>query len=195
LGIFSFLFGKRSRHPPHESGWVVSSNGNPTREYLGQRITVFDADHGFKFCIADPVDGDDPYYSERYDSLEAAKYEAMAYMDGGPSTHQTTKAKREDQSLAVSRDIVSDKRRMLAEISSSLSQENVDLKSLRATERKLVTGVKGLQAARTVIFVSGRDIIEIESVDDLIAVFSRQLTALEVRIAEVKTTPRKRTAK
>lgn len=79
------------------AGWRTSSGGNQTRLYKGSRITVFESDGGWKYCIADPDDRTPPYFSDPYSSQEAATHEAMVFMDGGESRYQTKRESRQQK--------------------------------------------------------------------------------------------------
>lgn len=106
-------------------GWSTSTNGNPTRIYRGSRVTVFPSDGGWKFCIADPDDDDDPYFSDPYSTLEAAKHEAIALIDGTGSKFST---KREERSGKL-RD----------EAESLVSKEAERLRKLEASVRRALS--------------------------------------------------------
>lgn len=68
--------------------WSLSLNGNPTIIRRGHRITVFPGDGGWKYCIAKLEKDDDPFYSEAYETEPAAKYEALADIEGRESRYK-----------------------------------------------------------------------------------------------------------
>ena len=78
--------------------WKASENSNPTMVVDGTRITVFASDDGWKYCIADEGDDSAPYFSDPYETAEAAKYEALAHFDGSPSRHRPATEKRIERS-------------------------------------------------------------------------------------------------
>ena len=89
------------------AAWRTSMTGNKTRIYKGSRVTVFESDGGWKYCIADPHDRDPPYFSDPYPSQEAAIHEAMAAMDGARSKYLTKRETREQSLLCAADEIVS----------------------------------------------------------------------------------------
>ncbi len=97
LGFFRRLFGgTEAATPPQERSdkpnWTVSARGNQTAIAGDSRITVFQDGDFWKYCItrADDDDDSEPYYSGRYQTKDAAQYEAQVYLFGGQSRHQTT---------------------------------------------------------------------------------------------------------
>lgn len=128
--------------------WQLSEHGNAMRLYHGKRLTVFERDGGWKFCIADADEDDDPYFSDPYETEDAAKYEVMALLDGRPSEHKTMR-----EAYAESRDAQMVER--LAEcstsvtnlfglISETINAPDVNITKLRPLEQKLITVQKTL---------------------------------------------------
>ena len=98
MSFLKWLFGKSSTRDgdarSSAEGWVISENGNPTMVDGQIRITVFPQDRGWKFCIADVDDRDDPYFSDVYSTEVAAKEEALAHLRGEPPFHEPLSASR-----------------------------------------------------------------------------------------------------
>lgn len=81
-------------------GWTVSSNGNQTLAINGLRVTVFERDGGWKFCVAISEEDEDPYFSDRYASEQEAKDCALAYISGRPAPHRSKKEHNEAVQIA-----------------------------------------------------------------------------------------------
>lgn len=80
--------------------WAVSENGNDTALFRGSRVTVFPDYTVWKFCVSDEGEDSDPYFSESYATKEAARFEAIAMVEGRPSQHPTTRETRTESLLA-----------------------------------------------------------------------------------------------
>lgn len=80
LLVIAIFFRRRA-----EGQWRTSSRGNATTIISGHRVTVFQSDGGWKYCIADPADGEAPYYSEVFETEDTARQEAVAHANGDPS--------------------------------------------------------------------------------------------------------------
>lgn len=93
MGFLDWIFGKATQGNAgrQQESWTSSERGNAMMLVGDQRITVFeDSGRGWKFCIADATgDEPNPYYSDRYDTENAAKYEALAHYKGLPSRYQS----------------------------------------------------------------------------------------------------------
>lgn len=63
-------------------GWERSTRGNLTTIYRGRRVTIFQLDGLWKFCVSDPEDVARPYYSETFPTEHQAREAAMAFADG-----------------------------------------------------------------------------------------------------------------
>lgn len=74
--------------------WAASEKGNDTAVVGGTRITIFPDYTVWKFCLADEGSDAEPYFSESYASKEAARFEAVAMVEGRPSHYLTTRETR-----------------------------------------------------------------------------------------------------
>jgi hypothetical protein len=99
MGLLDWLFPKASRSDGDIRWWLRSEAGNPTRIYRNRRLTVFEQDGGWKFCDAQEGRDGEPYFSGVYDSVEAAKYEAIARVRGQPSRYKTRSQKARERRL------------------------------------------------------------------------------------------------
>ncbi len=92
MGIFDWLFGEQNFHR-EQSGthdpWSVSENGNAMIIINSVRITVFQNNSGWKYCIAKIHSHKEPYFSELYASEQAARDEALAKFHDQPSRHES----------------------------------------------------------------------------------------------------------
>lgn len=88
MGILSWLFG--GGQGSGKIKWHKSENGNPTGIHEGFRVTVFPSDGGWKYVLA-RADRDEaePFFSEPYETVEAAKHEALADLEGAASRFQS----------------------------------------------------------------------------------------------------------
>ena len=176
MTFFKWLFGRSTskdetaRSPGNR--WVVSENGNPMLIEGAIRITVFPQDRGWKFCIADVDDREEPYFSESLSSAGDAKEEALAHLRGEPSIYDPLSAayaeNRRDRWEAHIRD-----RALLIEEIQRLLTENPDLgiTALRKPEARVASHLKQLEW----------QIAEYHRADvsaDLIAQAERQMPAL-----------------
>jgi len=151
--------------------WKVSQNGNPTMVVGGQQITVFAYDdevvtsmdawppplnsaviRGWKYCIADEGDDDDPYYSDPYETEEAAKYEALAFINGSPSRHRSLTERRREawreyrrqQRLKRWGKAIQEREQLIADISDLLTRDDLNITALRKPEAKIASRLKAL---------------------------------------------------
>ncbi len=83
MGILNWLFGGATGVK-----WSRSANGNPVIFRLNRCITVFRTDSGWKYCIATIDEDDNPYFSEVYETEVAAKFEALARLEGRESRYR-----------------------------------------------------------------------------------------------------------
>lgn len=81
MGFLNWLFGTGVK-------WSRSSNGNPMIIRRKRRITVFRSDGGWKYCIARIEQDDNPFYSEAFETKAAAKFEALAHVEGRESRYR-----------------------------------------------------------------------------------------------------------
>lgn len=149
MAFFKWLFGRdrsnsvkslSSAHP-----WTVSENGNPTLVEGSTRITVFQQDRGWKYCIADIDDRDAPHFSDAYATEREALEEALAHFRGEPSRHRS-----------LSASIVEDRRRrwetqiqkrwlMIQELQGFLAENNdLGITALRKPQTTIESHLKQL---------------------------------------------------
>lgn len=83
MGILNWLFGGSTGVK-----WSRSRNGNPVIFRLNRCVTVFRSDGGWKFCIATVDEDGNRYFSEAYETEAAAKFEALACLEGRVSRHR-----------------------------------------------------------------------------------------------------------
>jgi hypothetical protein len=112
----------------------------------GQRITVFPSTNSFgsndgrwKYCIADEGDDDDDsaYFSDPCETAETAKYEALAFVDGGPSRHRSVTEKRIKLRLDAWETAIRDREQLTADISNLLTHEYLNITALRKPEKRI----------------------------------------------------------
>lgn len=104
------------------SGWNRSLAGNETRIIAGSRVTIYPSGNGWKYCIADRSDRDPPYYSDTFDTEEAAKHEALAFINGYGSKFQSKREQRHSRIRSQSSDLVDSESRRLEKIEQSLGK-------------------------------------------------------------------------
>lgn len=140
--------------------WKVSQNGNPTMVVGGERITVFASDDGWKYCIADESARDDdeyePEFSDPYETVEAAKYEALAVINDRPSRHRSITERLREQTNEQWREhhrqrrldkwgtAIQEREQLIADISDLLTREDLNVTALRKPEAKIASRLKAL---------------------------------------------------
>lgn len=159
MALFSWLFGNGKSKPSQPvitDGWTVSENGNPTRIEGSVRLTVFRQDRGWKYCIADINDRDDPYFSDAYSSERDAREEALAYVRGQPSRHQPLSASFDWERRQTWEEHIRERSRLIDELERYLA-ENTDLgiSALRKPEAKIASHLKQLDWQITEYRVAG----------------------------------------
>lgn len=95
MGLLSWLFGKPETviNQIRKTGdWGLFENGNPVLVVGSTRITVFQQDRGWKYCVADINDRQPSHFSDPYASQEIAMDEALAYFRGEPTRHTSINA-------------------------------------------------------------------------------------------------------
>jgi len=123
---------------PNRSNWHLSENKNQARLYKGSRITVFESGGGWKFCIADPVDDGDPYFSDPYETQRAAMESCIAMIDNNPSPHQSLRDIRDEKKLSSSLEIT-------AQSSSLLAGAKEKIRHMHRTGKFLVKDIEPIQ--------------------------------------------------
>jgi hypothetical protein len=175
----------RGRAP---NGWHISENGNSTLLMKGSRITVFESDGGWKFCVATPADGDDyPYFSEPYAQAEHAKHEGLALIGQHASKYPTLRYARlahrewsKAQWLSEQEQI---ERSLREELVAAMAHPAVNVTKLRPIEARITTRaryVRNLPGS----FPVGSE--EHQRASDTAAKLEELLEMAERRIAELK---------
>jgi hypothetical protein len=196
VGIFDWLFGRSTPSevtPPPASApqWESSENGNPCLILKNRRITVFASNHGWKFCIARIENDDNPFFSEVYQTEEAAKYEALAHVERRPSKYASfSQYSREARRLKWEALIV-DKEALFSALSDTLAS-TITLTELRKIERKVDSQIKQDSRLITDYYrdgISDELVIRAEKTANDFEVLKSKIVD---RAAELKATGRKR---
>lgn len=150
MTFFKWLFGRSTskdetaRSPGNR--WVVSENGNPMLIEGTIRITVFPQDRGWKFCIADVDDGEDPYFSDVYSSELVAKEEALAHLRGEPPIHEPLSASYTEDRRDRWEAHIRTRAALIEEIQRLLSENSeLSITALRKPEAKVSSHLKQLK--------------------------------------------------
>jgi len=146
MGLLSWLFGKpktvisRARKT---GDWYLSENGNPVLEVESSRITVFQQDRGWKYCIADTDDRQQPHFSDPYESQQIAKDEALAHFRGEPARHASIYADRAEARKEKWEALIQERETLIQDLSTLISA-NPDLKitALRKPLTKIESHLK-----------------------------------------------------
>jgi hypothetical protein len=170
--------------------WGSTESGNPCLIHKQRRITVFERERGWKFCVAKIQGDDDPYFSEAYFSEDAAKFEAVAWMDGRPSQYPT---RSEDRGRAR-------KERWEAQIveRANLYQQIVEalplasnVTELRKIERKVESHIRQEEWQMTQYCHDGVSKPLIDQAEALADNFRAMPPVIKARIEEIKAKRRK----
>lgn len=149
MAFFSWLFGRSKPRATKSSAvtdrWSVSENGNPMLIEGSTRITVFQQDRGWKYCIADADDREEPYFSEAYANEEEAQEEALAHFRGEPTRHQPLSLSFAEDRRQRWETLIGERSKLIEELQRYLA-ENPDLgiTALRKPEAKIASHLKQL---------------------------------------------------
>lgn len=193
MSFFKWLFGRRSsiNHPHHNAAslWSISETGNPTFTQGSVRITVFQQDRGWKYCIANVDDRKAPHFSDEYASEQAAKEEALADLRGEPSRHQSLSVlyfedrRRRWEELILDRSVVIDDLQLYL-----ASSEQLGITALRKPEAKIASLLKQLDWQLTEYVKSGVSVKLVSLAEqhkaklvELSASVSRKIEALQAK--------------
>lgn len=149
MAFFKWLFGRErsssAQSPSSANRWTVSENGNPTLVEGSMRITVFQQDRGWKYCIADVGDREDPHFSDAYATEREAQEEALAHFRGEPSRHQSLSASATEDRRQRWEAHIQERSLTIEEVQRFLA-ENKDLgiTALRKPEAKIASYLKQL---------------------------------------------------
>ncbi len=185
MGLFSWLFGSKPQ-------WQMSENGNPMMLFGQTRVTVFESDGGWKYCIADIEEDDDPHFSDPYESQAIARAEALAHINGEPSRNRSLseggRERRRDRWEAEALE----KRRAVQEIREALAEPDLNVTALRKIEAKVASRLRQLSWQKSQFLVervSDAAIREAETAERELAGIEK---IVEQRITERKAQSRKR---
>lgn len=149
MGLFNWLFGRErsaDQTIQQSSQWSVSENGNPTRVIGATRLTVFQQDRGWKYCIADVNDRREPFFSQSYASEQAAKNEAMADFRGEPSVHKALSTVADSDRREKWEAYIRQRERIIAELRACLSSNSdLGISLLRKPQAKIASHIKQLE--------------------------------------------------
>lgn len=173
---------------PSPATWTNSENGNPTRIYKGKRITVFEADGGWKYCIADPEDRREPYFSEPYETSDIGKSEAIRHIERLPSMYRSLPEQRreirrqkEDEDRAT---FLSTEPQIIASLASS-AEAAPNLTELRKVERKADTRKRYIDRVIESVEIYGTD-EDMGRARELQQSLNALVDRIQVRVAELK---------
>jgi hypothetical protein len=150
MAIFSWLFGK-SKSPANKSAgvtgrWVSSENGNPMLIDGSTRITVFQQDRGWKYCIADVDEREEPYFSEAYANQQEAQEEALAHLRGDPSRHEPLSASFAKDRRERWNALIHERANLIEELQRYLAgHSDLGITALRKPEAKIASHLKQLE--------------------------------------------------
>lgn len=149
MAFFKWLFGKErsslAQSPSSASRWMVSENGNPTLVEGLTRITVFQQDRGWKYCIADIVDREDPHFSDTYATERDAREEALAHFRGEPSRHRSLSASSAENRRQRWEAHIQERSRTIDELHQFLAEKSdLGITALRKPEAKITSHLKQL---------------------------------------------------
>ena len=190
MGLFDWLFGRKVVEPQKASGWGSSESGNSMTIYRNRRVTVFPSDRGWKFCIAKVEDDEDPYFSDVYRDEDAAKYEALAWMDGRPSRNSTMQEDRQVNRRKQWEEQISQRAALLAILSKDLPLA-ANLTEVRKIERKVQSHVKQGSWQISEYVRDGVSDVLIRQAEELHRSYEALSQRVEDRVASFKTKVKK----
>lgn len=141
MGLLSWLLGKPNADingTAKTGDWDLSENGNSVLVVASSRITVFQQDRGWKYCIADINDRKPPLFSEPYDSQEIAMDEALAHFRGEPPRHASINADRTEVRKEKWEALILDREKLVQDLNDLISSgSNLKLTALRKPLAKI----------------------------------------------------------
>lgn len=149
MAFFKWLFGKErpssAQSPSSTNRWTVSANGNPTLVEGSTRITIFQQDLGWKYCIADVDDREDPHFSDAYATEREAREEALADFRGEPTSHQSLAASSTEDRRQRWEAHIRERSLLIEELQRFLVENNdFGMTALRKPEAKIASHLKQL---------------------------------------------------
>lgn len=146
MGLLSWLLGKPKadiNRAGKAGDWELSENGNPVQIAGSSRITVFQQDRGWKYCIADINDRKPPLFSDPYDSQETAMHEALAHFRGEPPRHSSINANRTEARKEKWEALILERERLVQDLDVLISAgSNLKLTALRKHLAKIDSHLK-----------------------------------------------------
>lgn len=85
------------------------------------RITVFQQDRGWKYCIADINDRQTPHFSDPYGGQQMAMDEALAHFRGEPARHATVNEDRAEARKEKWESLIQERETLLQELDALIS--------------------------------------------------------------------------
>lgn len=185
MGLFDWLFGKKSEVRTDHAHWQTSERGNAMMIYGSRRLTVFPSDGGWKYCIATGENDDDPFFSDPYRSEDHAKDDALAHAAGSPRQHSTLSDDTRGVTTSRWEAVLVEKVKKYNQISRALPSA-VNVTDLRKLERKVQSEVKISPWHISECYRVGLPQQLIDQAQALVPKFEALASAIEFRIAELK---------
>lgn len=150
MAIFGWLFGRsKSRADKPQivaDGWVKSENGNSVPIEGSTRVTTFQQDCVWKYCIADVDDRQEPFFSEAYDSEREAREEALAHLHGEPSSHQPLSVLVAEDRRERWESRIRERAQLIEELQDFLAEKpDLGIMALRKPEAKIASHLEQLE--------------------------------------------------
>ena len=175
MGLLDWLFPKASRSDG-DIRWLPSEAGNLTRIYRNRRLTVFEQDGGWKFCDAKEGRDGEPYFSGVYDSVEAAKYEAIDSIDGQPSRHKSRQQRAGERRLRAAVSGIEGGAALAAQVRQALAA-GPKLTELRRLGKKVATARRHLTSDVNRAYSMGEDAAKGERLEQELAALAGVIAA------------------
>lgn len=188
MGLFDWLFGRKSEGGANRALWQASDRGNAMMVYGRKRLTVFPSDGGWKYCIAKGEHDEDPYFSDPYQSEEQAKDDALAHVESRPRQHRTLSDDTRDVTRARWEAALVEKAKKYDEISTAVPLA-ANVTDLRKLERKVQSEVKISSWHVRECYRVGASQHLIDQAETLAPKFEALAGAIGARIAEMKSQP------
>lgn len=154
MALLSWLLGKPKadiNRTGKTGDWDISENGNPVLVVASSRITVFQQDRSWKYCISDINDRKPPLFSEPYDSQETAMDEALAHFRGELPRHASINANRSETRKEKWEVLILEREKLVQDLDVLISAgSNLKLTALRKPLAKIDSHLKQIdwQAAQ-----------------------------------------------
>ena len=146
MGLLSWLLGEPKTvidQTGKTGDWDLSENGNPVLVVASSRITVFQQDRGWKYCIADINDRQPPHFSDPYASQKIAMVEALAHFRGEPTRHASINANRAEARKEKWESLIQERETLIQDLDALISTSpNLKLSALRKPLAKIDSHLK-----------------------------------------------------